>query len=142
MFKENSFWREILCSWSKINFKEPTEKGEILNQLIWLKSGIKVQNRPICWKQWVDKSIMFISDVWDNTRREFKNATDLGVSWLDIVALTTSIPIEWKTILKEEENIHSTEPDTYTTISKTKQQSRIVYNRLIYDESAVFKYYN
>jgi hypothetical protein len=66
----NPFWKNVLHIWS--NFLEKCEstndKIKILSLPIWYNSHIKINNKYVYYKTWANKGILFLKDIFDNTR--------------------------------------------------------------------------
>ena len=65
------------------------------------------------------------------------------MSWLEWARLISSIPQRWKEYLRGENdgNPNSKARDTFKVLSKSKNVSRQTYNMIIYEETAVHRYY-
>ena len=131
----------MLTVWSKINHKEPISKGDITDQIIWLNSFIKINKNPIKWSHWIRKGILTVSDIWNDTNKEFRSYTELGVNWLELHNLICSIPPQWKYTLNTVGNGRPTQPCAYDLLFHSKTVSRQAYNMLIFDENALQKYW-
>ena len=46
MYK-NLFWSSVLASWSKIHYGDPLTKNEILEEIIWLNSNLRIGGTPV-----------------------------------------------------------------------------------------------
>ena len=137
----DSIWKRVLCSWSKINFRIPHTKSQILGEILWLNSNLKVGNKLVFWKTWWDKDILLISDIF-NLDGSQKSLQEMGLDqseWLKYQSLFSSIPQSWRLILKDQcfgENKHP----MYDMLSMSKIKNRKIYDLLIDDQSALQKY--
>ena len=57
---KNSFWEDVLVSWSEYHFD--TEIFE--KQTVWYNSHIRVQNKPVMWKKYYDKGLLWVEQVY------------------------------------------------------------------------------
>ena len=137
------FWRVTLVAWSKINAFSPERKEDVIHEILWSNSNIKIRGKLVTWKKWFDKNIMFIEDIWNECTLEFKSAEELEVSWLDLRSLIHAIPDHWKEILKGtlEGAPCSRKQDIFNVLARSANVTRQAYNVLIYDEHAVYRYY-
>ena len=53
-FFVESYWRQVLLAWSKINYFSLNTKIDVQYQIIWLNSNIKINNNIFQWKRWID----------------------------------------------------------------------------------------
>ena len=139
-FPHEEYWFQVLVAWSEINFEMPRTKGDILNQIIWWNSFIKVGNKPICWSRWVAKGIYCIEDIVSQNG-DFLPAEELGVPWIDYCSLKTAIPQEWKKILRSG-TMGKMETKLYDKLSVIQKPNRVIYDLLIHDDTHLQKYVN
>ena len=64
----NEFLKELLEIWTEVHFIQSNglEENDIKNQLIWYNSFIRVENKPIYYKNWAANGIIKIKDFLDN----------------------------------------------------------------------------
>ena len=105
--KNNTFLKNILTVWSKINYKETPTR--ISKHIIWNNSYIKCNNNIIYYKEWHDKGIKYIEHIYDyrsNTFYDFNTLQNLyGINTNDFLKyhqIITNIPERWKPLLKGE----------------------------------------
>ena len=87
-----SFWSQVLSSWCKIHFDEPSSKQGILDQIIWLNSHILLDGKVLRWQHWINLGIWSIADLFDEWY-ECKSVTSLGVNWLESKSLWAAITL-------------------------------------------------
>ena len=61
----NEFLKELLEIWTEVHFIQSNclEENDIKNQLIWYNSCIRVENKPIYYKNWAANGIIKIKDL-------------------------------------------------------------------------------
>ena len=62
---DNKFYNEILKTWADLHFHEPESKQEVLKQMLWQNSNIKVNHEVISYRTWKKKKI-YIQDILDD----------------------------------------------------------------------------
>ena len=140
LFETNNFGVKILVAWSKVNYCDPCNKIQVLEQVIWYNSNILIGNNPICWKEWFNKGIITVGDLYD-VNNLAKSAEDLGVNWLELIQVLKAIPRAWKLMIREEDN-GPPEESLYSKLLKAPNtRNHIVYDKLIDDDSALVKYF-
>ena len=60
-----NFWAKILVNWCEINFWELQTKAQVMDQIIWRNSHIKINNRTVMWPHWLQKGIMYVRNIVD-----------------------------------------------------------------------------
>ena len=143
MFGSGTYWTQTLKAWCRINYCWPQSKNQILNQIIWLNSEYRQNNRPIYWPKWIEAGVLFIQDMlnpygefltWDTFKQKYA-----GLSWLDYTSLCHAFPPMWKIRVKgalpSEDQVF-----LYDQLKLKPKISRVVYDRLIDNYQALLKY--
>ena len=106
--QENTFLRDVLLGWSKINNVESTDV--IAKEIIWNNSQIKCDNKLIFYQQWFEKGIKFIEHIYDFRSRNFytieqlKNLYNVSLNdFLKYHNIVSNIKSDWKRKLKHED---------------------------------------
>ena len=133
IFVDVNFWTETLYAWCKVNYSKVEGKQNILNQILWYNSWIRVNDMPICWHHWIDKGIIIVEDLFDHEGNPLDPHV-LGVNWLELSSIRNALPIEWREELKENTVVQPM-TELYKEWSGIKQVSRVAYNRLIKDSN-------
>ena len=60
IYYADSFWKEMLLAWTKLNYHEPENKETVLDQIIWNNSWIKSGKKWLNWKTWINKNIYLL----------------------------------------------------------------------------------
>ena len=99
----NKFWQDVLGSWYLFNYNEPDEENEIVNQIIWYNSNIRVADQVIFNKHLYEKGIVYIKDLVFEQRiityEELCNIFEITYDQLNVLtynSIVTSIPREWR----------------------------------------------
>ena len=71
-----NFWAQTLLSWCSINYQEPKTIVDVMSQILWYNSNIRVNNKPCKWREWISKGILYVRDLF-STRGVRKNAGEL-----------------------------------------------------------------
>ena len=69
---KSKFLNDIITAWCKINYKQSGD-NIIDKHIIWHNSDIKISGKILSNKSWVEKNVIYISDVYDFERKEFKS---------------------------------------------------------------------
>ena len=135
--KYKYFWFDVMSAWCKVHYHVPVNKQQILAQIIWLNSHIRVGGSPCFYKNWSRAGVNQISDLMDINNclikyDEFCNRYHIAVNHVTFQGLLDAIPIEWKTVLKsglQEEPEHKA---IYTVdLISSKKATSFVYNYLV-----------
>ena len=137
--EEVEFWSNVLKSWSKIHYHIPSTKTEVLNEIIWYNTNIRISNKPILWEKWFKKGILKVGDIIDE-EGNWRDMSNLESNWLETHMIRNAIPKEWVEIIQNTES-GVMEPDLYERMIRSKDRSRKMYNMLINEELLVLKYF-
>ena len=59
-----NFWQDMLYTWAQYNFLQPLNQEQVLEQVLWLKSAILVQNLPTVNTKVIKRGMLWIKDTW------------------------------------------------------------------------------
>ena len=130
----NPFWKDILLNWAKLIKNEGVEPHQILSQSIWLNPYIKVDGKVLLNYSWVEKGIFFINDIIKEngsglmTVDELNRKYILTNSHMLYNSIISSIPREWKIIIKNEVKVQEVTNVLYEKIKNLKKPSRWFYS--------------
>ena len=128
------FYRDIISHWQKIKNINPKTRGDVLNQIIWNNQFIRVNKLSVFFPAWNKVGIEKLSCLFDNEGNTLLSLTtfmqkyNVKCNFLQYYSLLSAIPQEWKTMLKQECSLPSTE---YVTPSIEKLTCKIIYNTLL-----------
>jgi len=138
-----SLWQEFWRGWCTQNFKEDIVDLEgVLNQNIWFNSNIRVQNKPIYYKNWADHGIRWINQLTKEDlegkkrilkHQEFEDLIDSKVPILQYHGLISAIPKSWKRLIYRAED-QDMDIEDYKLIDRMRDSSaptKLIYNSLI-----------
>ena len=141
-FGLESSWAQVLHAWCLVNYCQPQSKSQVLDQLIWMNSNIKVNGELIRWQAWIMKNLWTISDIV-HQNGALKNHFELGVDWLMLCMLWDAIPSAWKALLREEVMGEPTRLLYNELVNVAPQtRNRKIYGQLIDSDTDWLKYYH
>ena len=119
---ENKFWIDVLDSWCRYHYDE-----ERLSGIIWLNSKIRINNKPILWKQQIDRGLMYVSDLMQDGqyRAEREICMEYGLSVMQYNSLKSAIP---QAIRERSENSETDEQ--YRKYMATPKPTGMIYKEL------------
>ena len=91
----NQFWVDILKSWCNFNYFYDIRME---NQLLWFNSRIRVQNKPVWWKDVYQKGLKNVCQLFCGNKFKTDEQVweEYGLSKLRFNSLKASLPKEWK----------------------------------------------
>ena len=93
---QNTFWNDVLLAWSEYNFEKLVEHSG--NQIIWLNSHIRVNERPILWTKPLIRGLMYTHQLCKDG--QFKSArqmyTEFGLTVMEYNSIVSALPKAWK----------------------------------------------
>lgn len=131
----NTFWRDILLNWLKLNELEPKEQS-ILCQPLWFNQNIKI-NKEVCfYHKWCDGDIFFINDLINDDNlflnyNQFKEKYNIPCSFLDFYGIVHAIPKEWKERIKNETKMTAVENELLNRIKLNPKSCKFIYSYFI-----------
>ena len=132
----NEFWVHVLESWCTFNY---WNEFCLENQILWMNSRIRVDNKPFLWKNAYSEGLLYIHQLFSNgemkTEQQLKEQYKLTT--MQCNTIRACIPKEWKTFFSElSETVYlPTPPNNYQKLSNIKQVSRHIYKRINGDPS-------
>lgn len=138
---QNPFWKDTLEAWRDyIKSFKVDALHEILQSPIWYNSNIS-NNRIVFFKDWYNKGLRSIIDLLKDDGSfyqfdELKLKYNIRGTFLDLFALTNTIPNEWKTKINENKDQiinfkYDVQCNDYVKILiKDKKGSRTIYDLL------------
>ena len=109
LFPNNRFLQDIIVSWVKINKENHHINGCIGKQILWNNINIRIDNKTIMYKSWLEKGIQNIEHIFDYRKKDFytfQEFSDLYTvpynNFLKHNQIISCIPKEWKILLKSE----------------------------------------
>ena len=96
---KSKFWNDVLCSWAKIHYVEKVDvslNSRHPGMFLWYNSNLKINGKPIYYKQWHLKGINYVKDLFgDNlnflTFEEFSKKYNHHQNFLEYYSLVETI---------------------------------------------------
>ena len=97
-----SFYQELIELWFKISYQEPSDIIQIYNQCLWNNSFIVTQGKPIFYLSFINKGILKVSDIlndscnllsWQLGKSKYNLDNKDFMYWIGLIE---SIPQKWK----------------------------------------------
>ena len=134
------FFKEILEIWSEANYEENILSDYHLQSLpLWYNSLIRVENRPVFYKDWYLKGITKVEHLMDDSGKflpltAFQTIHDLTVRPLSFLGIISSIKLLQRYIPHNARS--SIKHESFLTkFLRSKKPSRLVYKKLVLEKS-------
>ena len=144
-YKLPPFYVNCLLSWSNLKYIDFLDVDDIYEEQLWYNSNISINGKPLYFKEWYQKGIILIGDIFDNGH--FKSRNDIckilnsNSLLIDFkyAKLKKAIPKTWvKRILemnRNENTVKICDTDSYkikthAAIKLSNMQSKEFYNLL------------
>ena len=137
----NCFISEILSIWSEVNFEDRiTSENQFHDQCLWYNSLFRINNRPVFYKDWLNKGIRNVKDLKDS-HNNFLSLTasvqskyNLPTCPLTFYGLLSAIKSLWSKCkgLCNQNPKYESLPENF---SKSNRASRLIYTKLISKKS-------
>ena len=106
-----SYYKDIINSWCKYYSCTPKVSSLVSSQFLWYNSYIKIDKEVVCYKEFADKKINFVSDLfdengelksWQKILSDFQLTQKSYFKWFQLI---NAIPRPWKlTVLNDKRN--------------------------------------
>ena len=135
---KNPFWKDVINAWGDY-IGDPIELTDFLLQPLWNNSFVKISNKYVYWKRWIDAKIFYIYDILKNdgnflSYTEFCQMFNVRINFIDYFSIVSTIPKNWTKIIKE--TLLKERPNTFSKPSLSKLlasegDSKSIYNNFI-----------
>ena len=92
----HSFWKYVLVAWSKCVHFLPMTYDEVMSQLLWYNSYIRINNQPVFYRNLYKSGCKHVRDIHNGQEfmsyHEFISKFPETVTWLQYEGLIQSIP--------------------------------------------------
>ena len=106
-----SFYKDIINSWCKYYSCTPKVSSLVSSQFLWYSSYIKIDKEVVCYKEFADKKINFVSDLfdengelksWQKILSDFQLTQKFDFKWFQLIH---AIPRPWKLAVLNDKGI-------------------------------------
>ena len=120
---------------------------QILNQIIWNNSYIRVNNKPVRAGQWAYNGCVYVKDILDEELRfnSYQSMTQKygnQLNWLEYQSLCTALPKKWLKTLKNESSNEGDFHSTYGQVYNATKKVVTIYSELKNSQVAIQKLQN
>lgn len=106
MLVRQSFWRDVAQAWARYNFHAPRDKEEVLVEVLWYNSHIRIGGTGFFAGPAYRAGILTVGDLLD---QDFKFCNLLQIAsrfgnvltQMQLNSIISAIPREWKEMLKD-----------------------------------------
>ena len=60
---KTKFWEDLLKAWAEYNYSTPQTLEEILNQVLWYNSNVKIAGRFVMNEKMYGKGVIYVKDL-------------------------------------------------------------------------------
>ena len=129
-----AFYNEIILHWQEINNVIPKIKKDVLDQIIWNSSFIKINNVSVYYESWHQAGVTKLSSLVGENKtqllsfHEFLQKFKIKCNFLQYFGLTSTILGRWKNYLKEESQ---TKTNTTYLLATDKMTCKTMHKVLV-----------
>ncbi len=103
----NCMVKDIFKCWFKYTFNIATDIGDIMQQVIWYNSHLRIDNKVIINKEMIQKGIVYVHQLFKQNGEllnlyEFNFTYQLNIDYLTYYGITSAIPREWKQVMRDQ----------------------------------------
>lgn len=138
------FWGDVLVAWNELNRRNISSVRDMSEQIIWLNSYIKVDNKLLLNEQAWNAGLTAVADLFDGKSllsfNELCSKFGPILSWFEHLQLVEAIPILWRqSITRDGTLVISTGHNIHRIQSMTAHS---MYSDLVFDECIVTSKHN
>ena len=129
---ENSFWKDVLWSWSHVNYHDPEEKNQIASQFLWYNSHIKINKQLIFYENGYKEELKILAQMYAPNGELLQCnviCQMFNLSPMQWNSLISAVPKPWKKLMKEG-NIEIVLEMFYERFLKIAKPVKYVYRML------------
>ena len=133
----NSQWQEILCEWCDYYYRDENLGGMAKDQIIWLNSNIRINEKPVLNIKCIKAGLMYVGDLIheeNDSPLSFEELTEKlsgCVNWLEYHQLVKAVTVNRCFTMDEQPTDNISRMGSLAVLCKTKKPVSIVYNLLI-----------
>ena len=88
---KSEFWNDVLKSWCKYHYDENRVESD---EVLWFNSRILVEDKPICWRKYIEKGLMYLSQIHQKGGylSQLEAKSKYSLSCMDYNTLKSAIP--------------------------------------------------
>ena len=127
------FYHKVLNYWHDSKLLTANKEKSVKNQIIWNNQNIVVDGKPIFFRNWVNKGLVYIDDLLDEDSNflslvGLKDKFQINPPFTVYYGLLKAIPKEWKTALH---NAPHTGNSTQITLSTKSSYLKLLSKRYL-----------
>ena len=132
----DSFWRDVLLSWSEFVCHFPVNKTQVKNQPLWLDSRIKTDKYPSCNLKVIEARLTSIEHIVKEDG-QFKNCAQIRQEFGKVLTLNhyyakcEVIDRHWKMILRSNSGEGQGRIENVKNLLMQVNPTAFVYNRIV-----------
>jgi hypothetical protein len=108
---QDKFYQEMFKEWAKVHYYKPQRAECVARELIAYNSHIKINNRMITYKPFV-QNIKFIQNILNDqgalaNKMYLENKYEVTIKQMQYNSLISAIPKDWKKMITNDNNINN-----------------------------------
>ena len=136
-----TFWYSVLMNWSMENYDFVTAKPNILHQMLWFNSDIRIAGQTACFQRWMKNGILYVNDIWylPSNRLydhdELQHKYRINIPFTEYYSLCAAIPRMWLACLTENTELPAQQDQTN---NKRIETLSILYKRIMFNDTLIY----
>ena len=142
LFPKINFWVDVLKIWNELNYQEPKNKAQVMNQMIWFNSHIKISKKPVFYKKWYEAGVVRISDLWNNDSNQWMSYDDfqrqhsLTTPFTLYIGILQAIPKSWRDIMQV--NTYGSIRLLYNMWNNCSKKASLIYKHINHNDNLIY----
>lgn len=116
-----STFTDMIKAWADLTFYVPTTSEEMLQQILWFNSHVKIRNRWLFEKSLCEAGVLKVIDLYDLDYGRFMSFEDfkqlypgVKITFLRYHRIIKAIPNQWKRTILQNDMLNAARPDKMT----------------------------
>ena len=141
------FWRDVLLAWSRVAFTKDIDilnQADILRQVIWYNSAIRIGNKPVFYKNAYEKGLTTLYDLLDDQLNLMSNinlCNKYGLTTMQLNSVINALPKHWKRVLFKEKTVSFPGINPYSELLEKSKIVKHAYQLISSNNTAMFPTY-
>ena len=130
----DSFWRDVLIAWSKVNYqKQVCDNNEIKKQIIWFNSHNTIEGKPFLFPKAYRDELKLVCQLFSYDGKLLSAevlSTMYDITIMQCNQILSAIPNEWRVSIKENSSFVNENNYLYDDYLATKKLASKYYKEL------------
>ena len=135
---KSQFWQDVLSSWCNYNYVCDVTNANINNQIIWLNSHIRIENKLVYHKDCIENGLLEIRHLYNENKLLDRNMINIvyGVELtvMEYNSLISAIPRQWRKYMLGQQLTNDTDVNIENRYNKLIMKPQKLVSKYVHAE--------